>query len=1007
MTRNTRNTKKKPEQPGDPVPSTGREPDPLPPEPDPPDQQVDGGASGSRGLPLLGGGRVSGLNRDDPEQQEPSDAGIPAASGSRRQSTSEATEDDVARSIRPENKGKGRAVDDDDLTTRGDSPFEGRSDLENFNPLSRGDKAAWVSLLSDFQEIQNDLDESDERVAALETSAQVLGDGARNERRYRSLMKGRLEAHIVHLRALLGAPEEEDEAQQEPEEERVGQTVNNEPPASPQRLVAQPPRQRETIIPEPQQETSTSPRRLVAQPPRQRVAIIPEPQQEIIRSPRSIPLRASRPVEELNPRASVPLRGQSAEANRPGIIRTFRPFENDLEGAEAFYGNADTGSRRTFPVTNTPLSGPRRRHGGMAPQPSGEITTRTFASSTTRYQDTVLSKYLSMVWDRTGMPPEMVAEIKGLRVDPPEPYDGRDDLVVWERWLDGLLTYFYMYRVVGEQLDSQRVLLTGHRLTGVAATWFAQEVTGVSRSSTRWKFDELISALFRRFLTEITSQKAVDAYYNVKYSRAKGALGFWNDLVQAAERMIHPPDRGTMKRRFLKGLPNEILETTLKSRPINVELVTPDELIESIRQMEATLHYLQSRKRSENPTSHPTGGSSGNKSHSDKPKPQLRSRFVRLRPASARDWGRPSSDRPAFNKDSARRPADDRAKSSPATSVARSGPRPPRPPSTSAVKTTGSVLCFKCNKRGHYANVCPDNSSGAAGKAHTFAVQVEDQPGEESGEPSQKDQASAEEQDDAPDEEESLVGELVDGDQYDPDEVFVLEELEEVPDEDEDFVQVGSMRPEEDSVLLNSIRVLEPGELELEDEDNLVALRANAVRPKISPGDHPYRAHTSKERVGDRPVVPPKERACLAAYVTLNGLKAYALFDSGSTADLISPDFARVAQVRPFKLSQQIPIQLGCKGSRSAITWGCKVSGDLEDVRFKDVYFDVANIDRYDVILGNIFMFRQRIVLDVHEREIVVGGRTGKVIQAFTPEEETELLRKRLGIKPTRASKIE
>jgi hypothetical protein len=105
---------------------------------------------------------------------------------------------------------------------------------------------------------------------------------------------------------------------------------------------------------------------------------------------------------------------------------------------------------------------------------------------------------------------------------------------------------------------------------------------------------------------EITSQKVVDAYYMVKYSKSQGALGFWNDLVQAAERMIHPPDRGTMKRQFLNGLPHDIVEATLKSRPINIEMASPDEIIDAIRQMEATIYYIQGRKRPEH-----SGPSSG------------------------------------------------------------------------------------------------------------------------------------------------------------------------------------------------------------------------------------------------------------------------------------------------------------------------------------------------------------------------------------------------------------
>jgi hypothetical protein len=117
---------------------------------------------------------------------------------------------------------------------------------------------------------------------------------------------------------------------------------------------------------------------------------------------------------------------------------------------------------------------------GRTPNRSLANTVKTATSTSTQYQDSVLQKYMSMIYDRMGMPRDAMAEIKGLRVDPPEPYDGHDDLVVWERWIDGLLSYYYFYRIVGVDLDSQHMLLAGTRLTGFAATWFAQEVTGPS-----------------------------------------------------------------------------------------------------------------------------------------------------------------------------------------------------------------------------------------------------------------------------------------------------------------------------------------------------------------------------------------------------------------------------------------------------------------------------------------------------------------------------------------------
>ena len=79
--------------------------------------------------------------------------------------------------------------------------------------------------------------------------------------------------------------------------------------------------------------------------------------------------------------------------------------------------------------------------------------------------------------------------------------------------------------------------------------------------------------------------------------------------------------------------------------------------------------------------------------------------------------------------------------------------------------------------------------------------------------------------------------------------------------------------------------------------------------------DKPYQAHTQKEWTGVCLVGAKEARQCLAAYITINGVKAYMLFDSGSIPDLMSLDFAWVTKVSTFQLDNPVPIQLGCISS--------------------------------------------------------------------------------------------
>ncbi|KAF9262020.1 hypothetical protein L218DRAFT_822582, partial [Marasmius fiardii PR-910] len=115
----------------------------------------------------------------------------------------------------------------------------------------------------------------------------------------------------------------------------------------------------------------------------------------------------------------------------------------------------------------------------------------------------------------------------------------------------------------------------------------------------------------------------------------------------------------------------------------------------------------------------------------------------------------------------------------------------------------------------------------------------------------------------------------------------------------------------------------------------------------------------------------------LATWVTFNGIKGFTLFDSGSTADAISPDFARNAKVKIFRLENPVTLQLGTKGSRSKITHGCTLKYTVESMKdsisHKD-YFDIANVDRYDAVVGTVFMQRHGIILDFNDDTIKLKG---------------------------------
>jgi len=142
-----------------------------------------------------------------------------------------------------------------------------------------------------------------------------------------------------------------------------------------------------------------------------------------------------------------------------------------------------------------------------------------------------------------------------------------------------------------------------------------------------------------------------------------------------------------------------------------------------------------------------------------------------------------------------------------------------------------------------------------------------------------------------------------------------------------------------------------------------------------------------------RPKRPASQIQPLVAKMTINGLDAVVMFDTGSTSDAVSPKFAQVANMKIHSLDVPMGIQLGCKGSKSKIVFG--TSGP---VRYGSIvgthYFDVVNIDRFDAIIGMGFMHKFGITLEPEHNSILISGIPAPTLSEG--EEMAELARRHL-----------
>ena len=92
----------------------------------------------------------------------------------------------------------------------------------------------------------------------------------------------------------------------------------------------------------------------------------------------------------------------------------------------------------------------------------------------------------------------------------------------------------------------------------------------------------------------------------------------------------------------------------------------------------------------------------------------------------------------------------------------------------------------------------------------------------------------------------------------------------------------------------------------------------------------------------------------------MNGLIAHVLLDGGSNTNMVSPEFATIAKIPAIELQEQMMLQLAVNGSRSKINYGAWATVDFGPIA-PQVYFNITNIDGYDIILGTPFMWEHRI----------------------------------------------
>ena len=94
----------------------------------------------------------------------------------------------------------------------------------------------------------------------------------------------------------------------------------------------------------------------------------------------------------------------------------------------------------------------------------------------------------------------------------------------------------------------------------------------------------------------------------------------------------------------------------------------------------------------------------------------------------------------------------------------------------------------------------------------------------------------------------------------------------------------------------------------------------------------------------------------------------------------MSSTLAEQLGVARMELVKPLTIQLAVQGSRSKVNYGTKAHLEYRSIS-TERYFDIANLQNYDLILGTPFLFQNQVMVGLNDTSVVIGSVTPVPIQ--------------------------
>ncbi len=545
-------------------------------------------------------------------------------------------------------------------------------------------------------------------------------------------------------------------------------------------------------------------------------------------------------------------------------------------------------------------------------------------------------------------------------------YKGEDRMRDLETWVTDVSIYFALANLSGPDKEDARVMYSEMLLEGKAKNFVRLHVFGLNREKRHWTFEEVATALYDRFVMASVTQDARTIFEKARYEADTGIQGLYDTICDISETMIDRPDRYTLADRFIRGIPAN-WRNELFNRNFTPEMNSIEELVSEAKSIEAAekvaRHYDRNLPHGVHTNLYNSRAIARDRvERSGRDGRDRRARRTRNDKSSTEAVDRRVSDKSAL--EPPRREDGDRRK--PGESYQR--PNGTKPEGKRHPRPLSEVKCFACGMFGHYKPDCP-NSKGEnkrreyvrAAHTHTGSRMPDDS--EDSTRESSSDSDTESRSGYCSTERGSADGEVdvpyddFDSEFYsrtsDTERIYAMREVEvvaEVPYAMEENYETPG--PE---VIAAMTAVIS----EIDNSTKMIKRRTGTFKA------------FSTARI--RPVVPPAKKSCLVTYTNANGEDAWTLWDAGSTTTSITPAFADVAKITAFPLLDPFVVQLGTVGSRAKITHGANVPIDMPGCK-GDVYADICNLDRYDMVVGTPFMHENGVVLDFARLTVTVNG---------------------------------